>query len=224
MDAVVADYRDSRALTGYLLYDEPRPRHFATLGRQIARLRQIDPGRVALVPLFPMHDDPRFPGNFEGRPYEQYLRDFVVTCRPSVLAYDYYPFMDPAARMPQFDENFAIARRVADEHGLPLWYYPAIVQGATIGRLRYQVNLALAHGARALLHYTYHAPDRLSDEELRTVNRETASLLAATRGLPVQEVRIEGDRTVAVFGAGEARLRLEVNRDVEDGRAALRAL
>jgi hypothetical protein len=195
VDAVVADYGGHPALAGYLLYDEPSPHAFAMLARTIERLREQDPlshaksmsgvsgPAVSLVPMFPMHDDPRFPNAFEGRGYEAYLRELVATCRPEVLAFDYYPFFDPPTRMPQLRENFEVAARVAGEAGLPLWYYPAIVAGppanlpATFERIWFQVETALEHGVSGLLHFTYRSPSRAPREVVRRVNREAAKLL-----------------------------------------------
>jgi hypothetical protein len=224
VEAVVADYGRHPALAGYLLYDEPSPHAFAALADTIARLRARDPSVPALVPLFPMHADPRFPDAFEGRDYRTYLREFVLTCRPAALVYDYYPFFDPPARMPEYLANFAIAAGVAREVGLPLWYYPAIVAGPpaglapTPGRISFQVNLALAHGASALLHFTYRSDARAPRGVVRAVNREAAALLAAIGGrwpTAVDHAAAPGV-TVARFEA--PRQALVVNRDPEAGR------
>jgi hypothetical protein len=233
VDAAVADYRGHPALAGYLLYDEPSPHAFPMLARTIARLREREPlslfGKVsqvslptvALVPMFPMHDDPRFPDAFEGRGYEEYLRDLVATCRPDVLAYDYYPFFDPPARMPQYLENFAVAARTAREAELPLWYYPAIVAGpparltATLGRIRFQVNLAIAHGASGLLHFTYRSADRAPRGVVRRVNQEARELLAKVGGRWPETVEMDQRRLVAHFGKS----RLVVDLDPERGEA-----
>jgi hypothetical protein len=225
VDAVVADYGRHPALAGFLLYDEPSPHAFAPLAATIARLRERAPDALSLVPLFPIHDDPRFPDAFEGRDYEAYLREFVQTCRPPVLAYDYYPFFDPPARMPQYLANFAIAALVAAEAGLPLWYYPAIVAGPpaglapTLGRIRLQVNLALAHGASGLLHYTYRSDERAPREVVRQVNREAAALLGAIDGRWPSLVDHDAGpgATVALFE--RPRQALVVNRDPERARS-----
>lgn len=221
VDAVAADYRGHPALAGYLLYDEPSPHAFPALARTIGRLRERDPSALALVPMFPMHHDPRFPDAFEGRDYESYLRDFLAVCRPHVLVYDYYPFFDPPARMPQYLENFAIAARVARQAGIPLWFYPAIVAGrparvaATLGRIRFQVNLALAHGASGLLHFTYRSESRAPREVVRRANREAAELLRAIDGRWPSAVEVGEEAVVATFDD----VRLVVNRDPERERS-----
>jgi hypothetical protein len=227
VDAVAGDYGGHPALAGYLLYDEPSPHAFPALAGTIARLREpvgasgkAPDHEFALVPMFPMHDDPRFPNAFEGRDYETYLRDFVATCQPSVLAYDYYSFFDPPARMPQYLENFVIAARVAREAGLPLWYYPAIVAGppahlpATIGRIRLQANLAIAHGASGLLHFTYRSKSRAPREVVRQANQEATELLRAIGGRWPGSLEVGEDAVVAAFDDA----RLVVNRDAERER------
>jgi hypothetical protein len=139
-----------------------------------------------------------------------------------VLAYDYYPFFDPPARLPDYLRNFAIARRVAAEAHVPLWFYPAIVAGPpawlppTAGRLRFQVAMALAHGARGLLHFTYCSDQRAPRDVVRQVNREAIALVRAVQGRQVS--RVEHRRTgvtVARFGDDRA---LVVNWDVERAR------
>ena len=187
LDAAVADYAAHPAFEGFLLYDEPGPHMYPLLARVIEHLRP----RLALVPMFPMHDDPRFPNGFEGRSYEQYLREYVAVCRPSVLSYDYYPFFDRPARMPEWVLNFEIARRVSD---LPLWYYAGVCDpgppavAPTPGRIRLQVNMAIAYGAKAILHYTYAFTDGPTRAALAEINRETVDLLEATAGLRCEAV------------------------------------
>jgi hypothetical protein len=179
VDAVCAAYADHLALAGYLLYDEPSPHAFPMLARTIARLRGRDADAIALIPLFPMHDDPRFRDAFEGRGYGEYVRQFVDVCRPDVLALDYYPFFDPPGRMLQFLENLAIVR----DAGLPFWYYGAIVAGApawvepTEERIRFQVDAALDHGASGIFHFTYRSAHRAPRGVVQAVNQAVAPRL-----------------------------------------------
>lgn len=160
---------------------------FPLLAKEVEHLKP----NLCLVPLFPMHDDTRFPDGFEGRSYEQYVREHVAICRPSVLAYDYYPFFDPPARMPQWILNFEIARRVSD---LPLWYYAGICDpgrpavAPTPGRIRLQVNMAIAYGARAILHFTYAFADAATRVALAELNRQALDLLEATASLRPEAV------------------------------------
>jgi hypothetical protein len=187
IEGAAGDYGAHPAFEGFLLYDEPSPHMYPILARAIERARP----HLALVPMFPMHEDPRFPDGFEGRSYEQYLREHVAVCRPSVLAYDYYPFFDPPARLREWILNFEIARRVSD---LPLWYYAGVCDpgppaaAPTPGRIRLQVNMAIADGARAILHYTYAFVDAPTRAALAEVNRETVDLLRATVGLRCEAV------------------------------------
>jgi hypothetical protein len=230
VEGAKADYGAHPAFEGFLLYDEPSPHMFPILAQAIELARP----HLALVPMFPMHDDPRFPNGFEGRSYESYLREHVAVCRPSVLAYDYYPFFDPPARLPEWILNFEIARRVSD---LPLWYYAGVCDpgppavAPTAGRIRLQVNMAIAYGARAILHFTYAFADVPTRRALAEINRETVDLLEATAGLPCQAVwhseplpiggspppagwRVDENVSVGLLGG---RL-LVVNRDSEHDR------
>ncbi|MBM4418066.1 MAG: hypothetical protein FJ033_07115 [Chloroflexi bacterium] len=207
------------------------------------------PGAIPLIPLFPVHADLRFPDAFEGLSYDRYLEGYLAQTRAGALAFDYYPFFDPSRRLPEYLTNFALARDVARRRGVPLWYYAGIVRPAgaespTPARIRFQVNLALAHGARAIFHYTYRTPpgdtmgpvrtDGTVDEErwnaVRAINLETVALLDATEGWSVAEVihgstadvrrakdvSVEDGVSVALFTRDRERLALLVNRQVAD--------
>ncbi len=239
--AALAEYARHPACAGFLIYDEPSPHAFGALAEVCAWMAEDAPEAIPLIPLFPMHADPRFPDAFEGLSYEQYLEGYLTQTGAGALAYDYYPFFDPSHRMPEYLTNFALAREVARRRGVPLWYYAGIVRPAgadppTPARIRFQVNLALAHGARAIFHYTYRTPpgdtmgpirmDGTVDEErwnaMRAINLETAALLDATAGWSVEavihssagDVIVEEGASLALFARDRERLAFLVNREV----------
>jgi hypothetical protein len=87
---------------------------------------------------------------------------FVTTVRPSILSYDYYPFLAARDR-PSFFENLRLIRDVAREHSLPFMLIVQAMPHAdyrdpTEAELSWQALHALAFGARGLSYFAYWTP------------------------------------------------------------------
>lgn len=160
----LTDYGDHPALGGYFLVDEPSAAKFADLGKVMARLRAEHPQRVPYVNLLPDFVPPELLGT---ETYREYVEQFVEIVGPSLLSYDYYPFTFDADRASFFD-NLLLVREVAQDSGIP---FLLIVQAMPHGRYRdptateiaWQVNHAVAFGARGISYFAYWTPDRVPD-------------------------------------------------------------
>lgn len=159
MDAARADYGDHPALGGYFLVDEPPADKFADLGTVVDRLRAIDPERMPYVNMLPDYA----PADALGTPtYREHVERYMAEVRPPLLSFDYYPFKIDADRE-TFFASLALVRRVANRHGVP---FLLIVQAMPHGRYRdpteaemaWQVNHALAFGARGISYFAYWTP------------------------------------------------------------------
>jgi len=162
----LADYGDHPALGGYFLVDEPSAAKFDDLGKVVTRLRGGDPRRVPYINLLPDFIPPEYLGTDT---YREYVEQFVATVAPPLLSYDYYPFKLDEDRASFFD-NLLLVREVAQARGIP---FLLIVQVMPHGRYRdptaaeiaWQVNHAVAFGARGISYFAYWTPVRVPQPE-----------------------------------------------------------
>jgi hypothetical protein len=173
LDASVADYSGHPAFAGYFVSDEPSADKFAQLAPIVSRLRDRDPARVAYINLNP---DYVFGGD-AARVYREYVDRFVTVVKPSLLSYDYYPFLVDGDRR-TFFSSLGLIRDAAETRQLPfLLIILAMPHGKyrdpTDGELSWQAHHALAYGARGISYFAYWTP----------VHVENASVWRFRRGL-----------------------------------------
>jgi hypothetical protein len=162
----VAEYGDHPALGGYFLIDEPGAEQFADLGKAVAGLRAADPRRLPYVNILPDFAPAELLGTDT---YREHLERYMTTVRPTLLSYDYYPFRNDSDRASFFD-NLALVRAAAQTHGVP---FMLIVQAMPHGPYRdpteaemaWQVNHALAFGARGISYFAYWTPVNVDGAE-----------------------------------------------------------
>jgi hypothetical protein len=156
---------ESEALIGYFIADEPGAADFRALGKAVAAVKRLAPGKLAYINVLP---------NYAGRSqlgtntYREYLERYVAVVKPQFLSYDNYSVqysldLTNRARAAKYYTNLLEARRVAVKYGLPFWNavssnqirpYTTIPSPAN---LRMQAYTTLAAGARGLTWFTYYA-------------------------------------------------------------------
>ncbi len=152
-------YRNVPGLLGFCLRDEPNAREFRSLGQLVATIKQVLPGTVPYINLFPTYASPRQLG---VPTYEAYLDSFVNTVRPPVLSFDHYPITNNGLR-PDFFRNLELIRQRSLESGVPFWAFLLSTQHASYPRpkepyLRFALYSALAYGAKGIQYFTYWPP------------------------------------------------------------------
>lgn len=158
-DSVTAAYRDHPALLGYFLADEPEPDLFASLAAVTRHLARRDPRHPAYVNLLGESTPGR---EFQGRTYSAYVKEFVATMRPAFFSLDNYVLLDDGTDVPTFCSGWDSARTAA--RGAPFWAVLLLTRHGPFrqpgeGELSWQAHLALAHGARGIVWFTYWTPD-----------------------------------------------------------------
>ena len=153
-----ATYKDHAAFGGYFVTDEPSADQYDDLAAIVGRLRQVD--RRGLIYLNLLAD--YLPRGFGTSTYEEYVERFITTVRPSILSYDYYPFLVGGDR-PSFFRNLALVRNLAQKHDLPfMLILLAMPHGnyrdPTEAELSWQALHALAFGARGISYFAYWTP------------------------------------------------------------------
>lgn len=162
---------NSPAVMGYFLADEPGAPDFPALGRAVAAVKRLAPGKLAYINLFPDYATLGAPDISQlGTPtYGDYLEQFVSQVKPQFISYDNYQIQysndqkNPAIAASYYNNLLAV-RRVAMEHHLPFWN---IVSSNRIradmpvpspANLLLQAYTTLAAGAKGLTWYTYYSP------------------------------------------------------------------
>jgi hypothetical protein len=184
------------AVLGYFLADEPSVADFPALGKAVAAVRRIAPGKLAYVNLLPNYATSAQLGT---RSYAKYLERYVAEVKPQFVSYDNFGVAlstQPTARVRAADyyRNLLRVRRVALGHGLPFWNAVSSnrirprAAAPSPASLRLQAYTTLAAGARGLTWYTYYsgrytnapidaAGDRTATwSYLKRVNRDVKAL------------------------------------------------
>jgi|DewCreStandDraft_4_1066084.scaffolds.fasta_scaffold32914_2 hypothetical protein len=158
--SVVRDYAASPALGGYFIMDEPGAAAFERLAAVHAKLLKLDPGRLPYINLFPDYASPEQLGTAT---YEEYVERFCRIVHPRLLSYDHYALMNDGSLRPSYFQNMEIIRDAALRHGIPFCFILQLIphgpyRDPSEAELRWQVNTALAYGAKGILYFTYWTP------------------------------------------------------------------
>jgi len=159
LDSVVADYGSHPALWGYFLTDEPNSSQFRQLGAVNQYLLKKDPKHIPYINLFPTYASKEQLGN---PTYETHVDHYCRVVRPKLISYDHYALMEKGER-PDYFENMEIVRRQGIKHKTPFNYILLSLphgpyRDPSDADLRWQVNTALAYGARGIMYFTYETP------------------------------------------------------------------
>ncbi len=157
----MADYPDGPACWGYLLTDEPSASEFSELRQRVDKLRQLRPGRLAYINLFPEYVGP---ANLGTDTYDEYVRRFVDEVDVDVLSMDHYPQMQPGA---DWRDSYCLTLEAMRKHsvrkGIPFWnLFNSMPQlslyDPTESQLRWQIFTSLAYGAKGVMYFCYWTP------------------------------------------------------------------
>ena len=168
---LVDEAHGSPAVAGYFLADEPGEPDFAALGKVVAAVKKLAPGKLAYVNLFPDYATLGAPdlSQLGTTSYADYLEQYVRQVHPQFLSYDNYriPYsldQKKPAIASDYYTNLLEIRRVAMEHDLPFWNIVSsnqITPTASVpspANLLLQAYTTLASGATGLTWYTYYSP------------------------------------------------------------------
>ncbi len=159
-----ANYPRSAALWGDYCVDEPHVKDFKHIQAVVARYRELFPGSLPFVNLYPNYAS--LPKNTAEETvsqlgtatYAEHIASFVRAVDLPYLCFDFYPFGGPA--FDSYFENFEIVSRACRDARREMW---VIIQtGAWKAeellqefQIRWQANLCLAFGATCIMHASY---------------------------------------------------------------------
>ena len=158
-DTIVATYSAHPALLGYFLADEPGPDFFGPLAAVTRRLAMRDPRHPAHINLY---GEGPVGHEIQGLSYSAYLRRFMESVRPGFFSLSNYVLKQDGTDIPTFCSGWDSARTAAGE--VPFWAILLVIphgpyREPTEAELAWQANLALAHGARGIVWFTYWSPN-----------------------------------------------------------------
>lgn len=164
---------------GIHTYDEPRSDSFgnataktiAELAQEATKLNSYT-NLSSYINLYPLTD------TNEAR---SYLREYLSTCAPKYLTYDYYPTFTAI-----YNTGYFSALKVAREAGIPFWAYVSAGSNFTTdagvtddsmpsrSQLLWNVNTALAYGAKGIQYFPMIQPNYYSVESRDAAGNITA--------------------------------------------------
>lgn len=170
------DYEKHDSFSGLYLIDEPRTElyplgntnvlmdEYASLGRAINSYKNY----IGYVNLFPYYEGLSGDGVIS---YQKYLEDYITKYQPSYMCFDYYVF----TKMPQgvvdckeYMQNLTMVRNAASKANIPFWSFVQVGSNwndglefltattndrPTKGELNWDVNVALAMGAKGISYF-----------------------------------------------------------------------
>ena len=104
--------------------------------------------------------------DYEKEPYNQYVEEYVSTCEPPYVSFDYYLF-DPERSKAGYFYNMDVIRHYAEKYDIPFWLYvqaggqwndggekfESVEYFPTEGELHWNVNTALAYGTKGIEYF-----------------------------------------------------------------------
>ncbi|MFC5403242.1 beta-galactosidase [Cohnella soli] len=167
-------YMKHPAYIGNLAIDEPSASSFDALGASAKNFKKIAPGSYFYVNLLPSYatKNQLFVDKSDetgGKPstadYQKYVDQFVSKVKPSFLSYDYYPLEGKFPSLkPGYFENMSVVRKTAEKNRIPFWVFIQTSSWSSGVRLPkpsetfWQVNTALAYGAKGIQYFTFWCP------------------------------------------------------------------
>lgn len=160
VDAAVADYSKHPALWGYYITDEPSADAFNRCAMVHRLLVSKDPAHMPFINLFPSYANTQ---QLAASSYETYVDQSLRVIGQKFLSFDHYALMADGGVRSNYFSNMAIIRRQSIKHKVPFNYILLSVphgpyKDVTEADLRWQVNTALAYGAKGIMYFTYTTP------------------------------------------------------------------
>lgn len=155
---------------GWQMKDEPSAAEFPALRTWADSIAARAPGTLRFINLLPNYATP---GAWNASTYDEYINLFVDVVDPDILTFDHYPVFDAAqpfdpsnpdnTTQAGYVRNLVSFRAASLKASIPFWVFFNSMPfngraDVTPAQLRWQVFVALAHGARGLLYFTYWTP------------------------------------------------------------------
>lgn len=151
----------NNSLWGYILRDEPSANDFPELRKTVDKLREVQPGMLSYINLFPDYANENQLGTSN---YEEYVKKFVEEVDVDILSMDHYPRMTPQIdTREEYCNNLNVMRKYSLYFNIPFWNFFNTMPfrahyDPTEAQLRWQIYTSLAYGAKGILYFCYWTP------------------------------------------------------------------
>ncbi|MFA9478081.1 hypothetical protein ACERK3_07195 [Phycisphaerales bacterium AB-hyl4] len=155
------EYPDHPNCWGYLLTDEPSAARFSELGEWVSAIREIRPGMLSYINLYPTYASAQQLG---VPTYDEHVRRFVEIVDTDVLSTNHYPdFHRGERRRDEYIRNLESMRQHSMEADIPFWnFFKAMpfdaLMDPTEAQMRWQIYSSLAFGAKGVMYFCYFTP------------------------------------------------------------------
>ncbi len=161
----VADLGGHPAVMGFHIGDEPGEAEFDDTCRALRTHQELAPGLTPFVNLLPMYPDG--PSPVSRFTWDRYLDEFIAQGSAPFLCYDCYTQMQPEAEEDEWQGhemyfgNLLLYWQAATRHDLDYWTTLSSVGHANYrcpseNSLRWQLNTAVASGAKGILWFFFY--------------------------------------------------------------------
>jgi hypothetical protein len=156
VQAVAKEAGNSPAVMGFLLRDEPHAKAMSDLGLVAKLIRELMPGKLPYVNLFPS----RVSTDWMGTPtYDEYVRLLIEKVKQPFLSYDNYSLVSDEME-DDFFTNLEKIRKLSVESGVPFWN--CVLSNAHFNYMEnsdatysLQAYSTMAYGARGIQYFSY---------------------------------------------------------------------
>lgn len=167
-------YKNYSSFAGFLYTDEPREERFYEIKTSYDKFRTYIGGNK----LFYVNMNPHFIYGEDYARYEQYLDEFQTTVGLPFLSYDYYaPYGDFPFVRPTYFNQLDLVAKFSSKNKIPFWAFALssahkFVSSGDYYRcptetdIYWQVNTALAYGAKGLTYFCYQVPNGTEQSEI----------------------------------------------------------
>lgn len=150
------EVRDSPAVIGFILRDEPHAQAMPSLGLVARTIQEYMPGKWPYVNLFPVRVSAERMGVSS---YEEYVRMLVDIIRQPFLSYDNYSLVQ-GEMLDYFYTNLEVVRKLSVETRVPFWNCVLSVTHFNYmensdATYHLQAYATMAHGGRGIQYFSY---------------------------------------------------------------------
>ncbi len=162
---IVAPTSHDTSVVGYMIYDEPHPQQFDSLGRVVKKIYETDKRNAIpflnLLPNWLVPDD-----RFKIK-YPEFVNQFVTKVDPPFMLSTHYPIFCDGSDNPRYYENAEMFRQISLERNIGLMGFVSLAsfrnnvnkamcyRPASESDIYWQVYSMVAYGAQGIWYFNY---------------------------------------------------------------------
>lgn len=146
-------------ITGWNVIDEPSADFFPVMQKVIAAFRKYSPGKELHINIWPNYANSE---QLRAENYEAYLKQYLEEIDPDYLSFDYYHFTSEKSTsdLARLFDNLELIRSAGLRCGKDYMQIVLLTRhmhyaDLTPYQLRWEVNTALAYGAKRISYFTF---------------------------------------------------------------------